>query len=187
MAESLIVTDKSILRIKSENATASEATEIIKKLETELAKHPHGVGLSAIQIGIPKRVAIIRRKKNINLINPMIINGDDVFVSIQEGCLSIPGKHCNVNRWAEIVFDNMEIVDDKLETRRYQMSMIEGDQNSDGIETIAVQHEIDHMDGQLMIDHEIQIQPLTTKVTAGRNDPCPCGSGKKYKKCCMDK
>ena len=21
--------------------------------------------------------------------------------------------------------------------------------------------------------------------TAGRNDPCPCGSGKKYKKCCL--
>ena len=21
----------------------------------------------------------------------------------------------------------------------------------------------------------------------GRNDPCPCGSGKKYKKCCIDK
>lgn len=21
----------------------------------------------------------------------------------------------------------------------------------------------------------------------GRNDPCPCGSGKKYKKCCMEK
>lgn len=21
----------------------------------------------------------------------------------------------------------------------------------------------------------------------GRNDPCQCGSGKKYKKCCMDK
>ncbi len=21
----------------------------------------------------------------------------------------------------------------------------------------------------------------------GRNDPCPCGSGKKYKKCCMGK
>jgi hypothetical protein len=24
-------------------------------------------------------------------------------------------------------------------------------------------------------------------VKAGRNDPCPCGSGKKYKKCCLDK
>ncbi|RJP74731.1 MAG: SEC-C domain-containing protein [Candidatus Abyssobacteria bacterium SURF_17] len=24
-------------------------------------------------------------------------------------------------------------------------------------------------------------------TTVGRNDPCPCGSGKKYKKCCMPK
>ena len=23
------------------------------------------------------------------------------------------------------------------------------------------------------------------KPVVGRNDPCPCGSGKKYKKCCM--
>jgi hypothetical protein len=23
--------------------------------------------------------------------------------------------------------------------------------------------------------------------TAGRNDPCPCGSGKKFKRCCLDK
>lgn len=29
-------------------------------------------------------------------------------------------------------------------------------------------------------------QPLISDKT-GRNDPCPCGSGKKYKKCCMDK
>jgi methionyl aminopeptidase len=25
------------------------------------------------------------------------------------------------------------------------------------------------------------------KMLPGRNDPCPCGSGKKYKKCCIDK
>ena len=24
----------------------------------------------------------------------------------------------------------------------------------------------------------------TTQKKVGRNDPCPCGSGKKYKKCC---
>jgi len=29
-----------------------------------------------------------------------------------------------------------------------------------------------------------QKQPVLAKKTAGRNDPCPCGSGKKYKKCC---
>lgn len=28
---------------------------------------------------------------------------------------------------------------------------------------------------------------LTRAATVGRNDPCPCGSGKKYKKCCLNK
>jgi hypothetical protein len=27
--------------------------------------------------------------------------------------------------------------------------------------------------------------PVSSLPTAGRNDPCPCGSGKKYKKCCL--
>lgn len=26
-----------------------------------------------------------------------------------------------------------------------------------------------------------------TMTKVGRNDPCPCGSGTKYKKCCLDK
>ncbi|MGD0753901.1 MAG: DUF1186 domain-containing protein [Bacteroidales bacterium] len=30
-------------------------------------------------------------------------------------------------------------------------------------------------------------KPLRVEVKTGRNDPCPCGSGKKYKKCCLDK
>ncbi|MDR2705611.1 MAG: SEC-C domain-containing protein [Planctomycetaceae bacterium] len=30
-------------------------------------------------------------------------------------------------------------------------------------------------------------QPFRSEKTVGRNDPCPCGSGKKYKKCCMKK
>jgi preprotein translocase subunit SecA len=29
-----------------------------------------------------------------------------------------------------------------------------------------------------------QKQPVLAKKQVGRNDPCPCGSGKKYKKCC---
>jgi preprotein translocase subunit SecA len=27
-------------------------------------------------------------------------------------------------------------------------------------------------------------QPIRVEQKVGRNDPCPCGSGKKYKKCC---
>jgi len=34
-------------------------------------------------------------------------------------------------------------------------------------------------------EHEVQ-QPITNPLRGvGRNDPCPCGSGKKYKKCCL--
>jgi SWIM/SEC-C metal-binding protein len=28
--------------------------------------------------------------------------------------------------------------------------------------------------------------PVLAAPKVGRNDPCPCGSGKKYKKCCVD-
>jgi preprotein translocase subunit SecA len=28
---------------------------------------------------------------------------------------------------------------------------------------------------------------MKTRKKIGRNDPCPCGSGKKYKKCCLGK
>ncbi|MDF1592740.1 MAG: anaerobic sulfatase maturase [Desulfobacterales bacterium] len=31
------------------------------------------------------------------------------------------------------------------------------------------------------------IQPVPASPKTGRNDPCPCGSGRKYKKCCLPK
>jgi uncharacterized protein YecA (UPF0149 family) len=34
-------------------------------------------------------------------------------------------------------------------------------------------------DGEIVADG-----PVVATVKVGRNDPCPCGSGKKYKKCC---
>jgi hypothetical protein len=37
------------------------------------------------------------------------------------------------------------------------------------------------------LDDESDISPNSTRVKTGRNDPCPCGSGKKFKKCCLNK
>ena len=34
-------------------------------------------------------------------------------------------------------------------------------------------------------DYEVQEPYIREEEKIGRNDPCPCGSGKKYKKCCM--
>jgi len=36
-------------------------------------------------------------------------------------------------------------------------------------------------------DGTVKKQPVQKKTKVGRNDPCPCGSGKKYKNCCLDK
>ena len=36
-------------------------------------------------------------------------------------------------------------------------------------------------------DQTVKRQPTVKKAKVGRNDPCPCGSGKKYKNCCLDK
>ena len=40
--------------------------------------------------------------------------------------------------------------------------------------------------GFIPTEAEIKAKEIqsTHGSTIGRNDPCPCGSGKKYKKCC---
>ena len=71
----MLVTNIKELRRKSIEVDPKEVPEIIKKLEEELAKHKTGIGLSAIQIGINKRVGIIRvDNTKIYLINPKIID-----------------------------------------------------------------------------------------------------------------
>ena len=58
------------------------------------------------------------------------------------------------------------------------------DQEKRLLESICVQHEIDHLNGITIHDRK---RETTVKVEkkVGRNDPCSCGSGKKYKKCCL--
>ena len=53
------------------------------------------------------------------------------------------------------------------------------------LEAVCVQHEIDHLNGLTIHDREIKLEPTKVETKIGRNDPCPCGSGKKHKKCCL--
>ena len=38
-----------------------------------------------------------------------------------------------------------------------------------------------------LIEETEKVQPIQADKPPGRNDPCPCGSGKKYKNCCAKK
>ena len=54
-------------------------------------------------------------------------------------------------------------------------------------EAVARQMQFQHPDmGGLGADEEaadVQLQQLIASGRVGRNDPCPCGSGKKFKHC----
>lgn len=183
-----IVTDINLLKRKSTNVeTVIEALDIINKLENTLKKISNGVGLSAIQIGIPKKVSIVKQRDGnfLHLINPEIVEKSDEFVFFGEGCLSFPNVYINTKRYRTFVIKNMFISDDKFEEENGVFYSDTGSEHTSDIESIAAQHEIEHCLGETMFDSEIK--PAEQRIVdkeVSRNDPCPCGSGKKYKKCC---
>lgn len=167
--------------------SVQEAKEILAKLEAAFPEN--GVGLAAIQIGIPKRIAYTKYNDKVSyLINPVLVEGIDPFVFFGESCLSFPGVSRDTNRFKQVLIKNQIIDGDvfREETQSYYYSPDAEEAGNDGLLAIAVQHEMEHFEGKLLIDYNIRIEPIknaTPKV--GRNDPCPCGSGKKYKKCCL--
>ena len=101
-----------------------------------------GVGLAAVQIGILKRMLVvdIGNKKRIKLANPIIIAKKGT-ISVEEGCLSIPNKNIKVMRSEEIVVKALN-ENNKIGTFLFS-----------GFEAVAVQHEIDHLDGKIILDY----------------------------------
>jgi peptide deformylase len=166
-----VITGKENINIPSEKATIDEAEEIWSKLDKTLDTKL-GFGLAAIQIGINKRVGLVKyNNKTYKLLNTRIIKKDNPIVIYDEGCLSLPGKTINTERYSKV-----EIEDDILGNLTLDMS-------SDGLLPIVFQHEVDHFNGKTIFDR--QLKPIRKGKKIGRNELCPCGSGKKYKKCCL--
>jgi peptide deformylase len=106
-----------------------------------------GVGLAAIQIGVAKRMLVIDAAKKdeepspLFVINPQIVWTSEELNSYQEGCLSVPDYYEDVQRPARARV--------KYINREGEAGEIE----ADGLLATALQHEIDHLDGGLFIDH----------------------------------
>ncbi|HEY6223653.1 MAG TPA: peptide deformylase [Gemmatimonadales bacterium] len=104
-----------------------------------------GVGLAANQIGIAQRVAVVdtgeETPQPVVLVNPRIVHRGDETETAEEGCLSIPEIFGDVERAASIIVEATDRagVPFRLETSGYQAR--------------AIQHEIDHLDGVLFLDH----------------------------------
>jgi peptide deformylase len=106
-----------------------------------------GIGLAAVQIGIPRRLLVIDLAKEDQpkdphaFINPEIIwSGEETSV-YEEGCLSIPDVFYDVERPAEV---KVKYVDEQGKQQ---------EMDSSGLMATCIQHEIDHLNGVLFIDH----------------------------------
>ena len=103
-----------------------------------------GIGLSAIQIGVLKRIIVIditeELKKPLILINPVITPSNGKFLEFKEGCLSFPGIYESVKRNEEIAVDYNSIEGKKLSMK------------ATGLLSICIQHEVDHLEGVVFLD-----------------------------------
>jgi peptide deformylase len=103
-----------------------------------------GIGLAAIQVNVPKRVIVLdiseERDQPLALVNPEILErrGEE---EMDEGCLSVPGVYETVRRadWIKVRALDRHGKPFELET--------------DGLQAVCIQHEIDHLDGKLFVDY----------------------------------
>lgn len=106
-----------------------------------------GIGLAAIQIGIPKRIIIMdisREKENKNplhFINPEIVWKADEDIIYEEGCLSVPNQFAEINRPKECHVKYLDYFG--------QPQLLK----AEGLLATCIQHEIDHLEGILFIDY----------------------------------
>ena len=105
-----------------------------------------GVGLAAPQVGISQRVTVIDisvgedESKKLVLINPEIMTREGTQVG-EEGCLSIPGFREPVTRAHKVTV--------KAHNHKGEQIEVSGEE----LLARALQHEIDHLNGKLFINH----------------------------------
>ena len=104
--------NEDILTMKSEDVEDVESVrDLIQDLKDTLHNTKSGCGISAIQIGVPKKVCIIHYNgKDIALINPQITRRSEDKVLFREGCLSAPDFYSIVERnkkvWVTYIDEN---------------------------------------------------------------------------------
>ena len=115
-----------------------------------------GVGLAANQVGIDKQLAVVDIGNGlIKLINPVIVKREGVETQ-EEGCLSVPGVSVKVKRAKRVVVNFLNENGTAMQLK------------ADGLLGRALQHEIDHLSGKLIIDYLNPIKKILVRKKSGR-------------------
>lgn len=146
------------------------------------SKQENAVGLAANQCSfdgerVMLRAFALRDLKNDGwklIINPVITEYVGISEDRAEGCLTWGGRKIIANRYRGVRVTYFDI---------NSSDIIENELHK-GFEGQIWQHEINHLNGveESVVERN---HPDPKEVIVGRNEPCPCNSGKKYKKCCL--
>ena len=146
--KTILTEPNKILRQVSKPVTEvgkSEKQLMDDMLETMYAAN--GIGLAAIQIGVPKRIIVMDISKEENIkqpryfVNPVIKNKDKSKSTYEEGCLSVPNQFAEIDRPKKCTVEYLDYNGEKKLLK------------AEGLLATCIQHEIDHLEGILFIDY----------------------------------
>ena len=128
-----------------EKITKEEQALMNDMLETMY--HANGIGLAAIQIGVPKRIIVMdiskddQKKNPMYFVNPIIKNKNKELSTYEEGCLSVPNQFAEVDRPASCEVEYLDYYGKQQVLK------------ANGLLATCIQHEMDHLEGILFIDY----------------------------------
>jgi peptide deformylase len=137
-------------RLKLKAKPVGQVDDEIRRLMDDMLETMYaapGIGLAAPQVGVAKRVLVLdiaasgEGRKPLRLADPEIVWTSEETETYEEGCLSVPEHYADVERPAAI----------KVRYRDYDNALVELD--AQGLLATCLQHEMDHLDGVLFIDH----------------------------------
>ena len=144
----ILVVPDPILKTRAKPVAAGDmdrARTLVRRMFATMYQAP-GIGLAAPQVGVGLRVAVVdlqpdEKPAPIAMINPEVVATSDEQATREEGCLSLPGQYAEVTRPARVTvrYTDVEGVRQQIE--------------AEGLLSACLQHEIDHLDGVLFVDH----------------------------------
>jgi peptide deformylase len=156
----ILIAPHPVLRVRTRPVTAADR-ELVRSLVPRMLESMYrapGIGLAAPQVGVRLRFLIVDlmpddKPAPLVLINPEVVAASAELATREEGCLSLPNQYADVTRPARVTvrYEDLDGVRRQIE--------------ADGLLAACIQHEIEHLDGVLFVDH---LSPLKRNIIMRR-------------------
>ena len=169
MALKTILTEpnKLLRQISQPVERVGDAERILMNDMLETMYAANGIGLAAIQIGVPKRIIVMDLSKEENkklpmyFVNPLIIKKNEEKTIYEEGCLSVPNQFAEIQRSSKCEIEYLDFNGNKQNLE------------AEGLLATCIQHEMDHLEGILFIDYlsKLKKEMIIKKLSKKQSKP----------------